>query len=194
MNRRHLPAAVALIVLATASCGGKDDSADKPTPNSTQSTQAPSTPAPSTPSNSPTPVPTPPSTATGITITSADAFARFYLTAIDHAAATGDVTALRTWSDKGCISCNKLIKHYTAVYSAGGSITGNFRTTNAKTTSARLNGTKSADVTLQFAEGRHTITPSKDAKPTVFPGGPSQWRMALLNQGGRWIMYEMKDE
>jgi hypothetical protein len=194
VSRRKLRTVVALgatvFALSATSCGGKDDTAKPPA----SPTVASSTPAPSTPANSPTPAPTPPAAATGITVTSADAFARFYLSAIDHAAATGDVSALRTWADKGCISCNKLIKYYASVYSSGGSVSGNVRTTNAKATSAQLNGTKAANVMLQFTEARHTIIPSKGAKPTVFPGGTSVWRMALLNQGGHWIMYEMKEQ
>ncbi|GAA1557681.1 hypothetical protein GCM10009789_08850 [Kribbella sancticallisti] len=194
MSRRRFrttTAFTAAVVLAfTTSC------TDNPEPPGGPATSPPSssTLPPSPPTPSVAPAPTPPAAAAGITVTSADAFARFYLTAIDHAAATGDVTTLRTWSDKGCISCNKLIKHYTDVYGAGGSVTGNFRSTNAKTTSARLKDTKAADITLQFTEGRHTIVPSKGAKPTVFPGGQSQWQMALMNQSGHWVMYEMRDQ
>lgn len=189
MNRRQLSIAAAVVILATASCGSKDKPAASPTPGPSSSL-----PTPSTPPTSPAPAPTPPATAAGITVTSADAFARFYLTAIDHAAATGDVTALRAWSDKGCISCTELIQHYSSIYKAGGSLTGDFRSADAKTSSIRLNGTKAADVTLQFTEGKQVVIPSAGAKPTPYAGGKSTWRLALLNRSGHWIMYEMKQQ
>ena len=182
-------ATVLSVALLATACNGDDT-----TPPPTSSTTPPSTTTPPPPVSPSMAVPTLPATATGITVTSADAFARFYLTAIDHAAGTGDVSVLQKWADKGCISCNDLIQHYSSVYQAGGSLTGDFRSHNAKTASARLNGTKAADVTLQFTEGRHSIIPRKGASPTNYSGGASEWRMALLNQGGHWVTYEMEEK
>jgi hypothetical protein len=152
--------------------------------------------SPSTPtkSASSTPAPTPPATATGITVTSADAFARFYLTAIDHAAATGDVTALRTWADKGCLSCTELIQHYSTVYKAGGSLTGDFRSTNVQVDGVRLNGTKAAEVKLRSTEGKHVLKPSATGAPTTFPGETAKWTLTLANVSGHWVTYEMVQE
>jgi hypothetical protein len=176
--------------LLASGCGDKDITTPTPSSSATSNSSTPSvTPSIATPTG-----PTLPAAAKGITVTSADAFARFYLAAIDHAAGTGNVSLLKEWADKGCVSCNALIQHYSSVYKAGGSLSGDFRSRDAKTVSARLNGTKAADVSLRFIEGRHTIVPRKGASPTVYPGGPSEWRMALLNQGGKWVMYEMEEK
>ena len=146
----------------------------------------------STTSGTPTPTsPALPAAAEGITITSADAFARFYLQVIDYAAATGDVTLLVQSSDKGCISCDELSRHYSSVYKAGGSLTGDFRSRNVKSTGVRLNGTKAAEITLSSTEGRHTLKPSATAKPTLFTGEAVDWTLTLANQSGQWVMYEI---
>lgn len=177
--------------LLASGCGDKDITTPTPLPSAPSNSSTPSvTPSTAQPAGGPSL----PTAAKGITVTSADAFARFYLAAIDHAAGTGNVSLLIKWADKGCLSCNELIQHYSSVYKAGGSLTGDFRSKDARTVSARLNGTKAADISLRFTEGRHTIVPRKGASPTVYPGGPSEWRMALLNQGGQWVMYEMEEK
>jgi hypothetical protein len=173
------------IGLLASGCG------DKNTTTPTPSTPASTSTVPAT-SSTPTPTsPTLPAAAKGITITSADAFSRFYLQVIDYAAATGDITLLVQSSDKGCISCGELSRHYSSVYKAGGSLTGDFQSRNVKSTGVRLNGTKAAEITLRSTEGRHTLKPSATAKPTPFTGEAVDWTLTLANQSGQWVMYEI---
>lgn len=182
-------AAVLTTALLTTACDNTTT-----TPPATSPTTAASTPAPSTPPKPTVAEPVLPAAAKGITVSSADAFARFYLQVIDYATATGQVGLLNRSSDKGCISCGQLSKLYGSIYKAGGSVTGDFRSNNVAISGVRLTGTKAAVVTLRSTAGRHIVKHSATAKPTTYTGETATWTLTLANASGQWVMYEMEQQ
>lgn len=183
-----LTASLCLMLLVLVGCNGNSGATPPPTPPS-ESASPTRSPTPSRPAP-----PTLPPAAKGLTVESADAFTRFYLTLLDYAASTGDVAPLQSWSDKGCVGCGDLIRRYVAVFSAGGSYRGDYTIKNVATTSVRLNQTKAAEVKFRATIGRHAVLEKRGASPIVYPGETIRWRLALLARKGQWITYEMEDE
>lgn len=162
-----------------------------PTTAPASSTPA-STPTPTaTPSPRPKPPVAPPAATSGLTITAAESFARFYLAALDYTRATGDATLLRKWADKSCIACRQLANGYEAQYKAGGSQTGDYVFKVTRVSKARVVGDDTAEIVLSGRQGRHVDVAKSGAKPTVFPGGPATWQLVLAASGHHWTMFEM---
>jgi len=147
------------------------------------------------PTVSATPKPAPPSVPTaatvGLTIPAAEAFARFYLGAVDYLAATGDANVVRDWSDKECAACNALANAYEQTYKNGGSLSGQFRARIVSVDQVRLIRKDTAAVVIKAAQGRHQWLKSAGSAPTDLPGGPVTFDMTLAAKDGRWIMYEI---
>jgi hypothetical protein len=168
-------------------CGDKGGSTHTP------SSAAMSTSTPSNAASTPLPSgPTMPAAAKGLTVSSADAFARFYLDALYHLQLTGDAAPMLQWAESGCIACKNLISYYKKTYAAGGSLTGDFKLRQVRVTAARLVNAHAADVRVSALGGRHTYVPKRGGKPTIYPGGATTWRFALAARDGQWIMYEME--
>lgn len=190
--RRRFVATIAAItcLLAATACDGSEAS---PPPPST----APSPATTMTPSSTPTtstepPVPTVPAAATaGFTVSSAEAFARFYLTAREHAALTGNTSLMRKWADKACNLCGALAKSYEMQYKDGGSITGDVHFKVDRVNRARLVGSNLAEVVLAGRIGRFVDVDSATATPSVFPGGASTFRFALIRSSRHWLVHGM---
>lgn len=195
--RKLAIATTTLCALLLPACHSNPQTTPPPsTPPTTPSTTSPTTPAPPTPSTPPTtPKPQPPSippaATAGLTVTSAEAFARFYLTALDHLVATGDGALLRKWSDKGCTACSSFLSAYESTYENGGSVTGDFRTRIARIEEVRLIRGDTAAVLISATEGRQVWVKKAGERPTVLAGGPVTLDLTLASAGGHWTMFEL---
>lgn len=189
-RKRHLPAVVAAacLLLTAAACNGDPDAQNSPTPSSPPSPT--STPTPTKPRATPPTIPA--AARSGLTVTSAEAFAKFYIAALDYAIATGDAGPMRQWAYKTCRTCRDYAKTYEQTYKSGGTVTGQLGTTITRVAEARLIKNDTAAVLLHAREGSTTWHKSAGAKPTTFPGGDIKWDLTLADTGGHWTMFEME--
>src|SRR5262245_17283876 len=131
MQRDLLAALLTSVVLAVSLSSCNEDlvaTPSSPTPSTLVATATPTpTPTP-TQSSKPAPPTIPPAATSGLTVTSAGAFARFYLAATDHLVATGDATLVRRWALPQCVACRAFADEYEKIYQAGGGITGSTQT------------------------------------------------------------------
>ena len=191
-TRRTLSVIAALgIVMPLAACNGDPESAP---PLSNSASPSPSPSRTSTPSETPKPTPPaiPPAATTGLTVTSADAFARFYLAAVDYLVATGDARLVRQWAEKGCASCNALAGKYERMYRAGGYVSGNTLTQVLKVTQVNLIGRDTAAVLIRAHEDPQVERVRAGAKPTAYPAQTFSWDLTLAAAQGHWTMFEME--
>jgi len=156
------------------------------------SAATPSTPttAPSTPK--PAPPTVPPSATTGLTVRSAEAFARFYLAASDYAEATGDATLMRTWAYPSCKSCQTYAQASEQTYRNGGAFTGDLGTKITAVKEVRLIRKDTAAILISATVGHTAWRPKAGAPPTPFAGGPVVWDITLAAASGHWTMFEME--
>ena len=195
--RKLAIAATTLLTLTLPACNNNSDtSIQTPSPPTTSLISTPTTPTPTTPSAptitpKPPPPTIPPAATAGLTVTSAEAFARFYLTALDHLVATGDGSTARRWSDKGCTACNSFLSTYEATYKNGGSVTGDFRTRVVRVDEVRLIRRDTAAILIRASEGRQVWVKKAGERPTVLSGGSLTLDMTLAAANGRWTMYEL---
>lgn len=183
----------ATVVLSATACNDDKTSPPATTQSNPASTTPPTTPATTTPTSPATPPPTIPAAATkGLTVTSAEAFARFYLAASDYMVATGDGRLVRQWADKACVACAGLATKYEQLYRAGGSVTGDSRTRILQVANVRLIRDDTAAVLIRGREGRQVETPRSGAKPTTYPGDAVTWDFTLAAASGHWVMYQME--
>ena len=193
--RKLAIAATTLLTLTLPACNNNSNTNPSPSPPTTSlpPTPTPTTPTASTPPTTPKPPPPtiPPAATAGLTVTSAEAFARFYLTALDHLVATGDGSAARRWSDKGCTACNSFLSTYEATYRNGGSVTGDFRTRVVRVDEVRLIRRDTAAVLITGSEGRQVWVKKAGETPTVLSGGSVTLDMTLAAANGRWTMFEL---
>jgi hypothetical protein len=186
----------ATVALTIPGCDNSDATTPPSTPQTSTPASASPTTTPSTPNTSPkTPPPTIPAAATkGLTVTSAEAFARFYLAAVDYLLATGDAGLVRRWADRGCVACESMASRYSQIYKDGGAISGDFRVKILQVNEARLIQSDTAAVLIRASEGRQTEVARAGAKPKVLPGGPYTWDLTLAAANGRWAMFEMEQK
>lgn len=186
-------ALAAVVVMTAAGCSDDGGASPSPSAQPTPPASASPNPTPSTPStNQNTPPPTVPAVATsGLTVTAAEAFVRFYLAAVDHLVATGDGSVVRQWADKGCEACTGLLTTYESTYKNGGSVTGDLGTRITAVEEARLIRDDTAAVQVKATEGRLLWRKSASDEPTIVPGGPYTLDTTLAAQNGHWVMYEM---
>lgn len=191
-TRRTLSVIAALgIVMPLAACNGDPESTTPPSTSGSRS--ASPTPSATTPSTTPkpTPPPIPPAAINGLTVTSAEAFARFYLAAIDYAEETGDATLMRRYADRACTACSAIAKGHETTYKAGGAVTGDFQTRNIRATSVRLAGADTAALSVSGAEGLSQWRKSASADPISYPPHRVAWDLVLAAVGGHWTMFAM---
>jgi hypothetical protein len=186
--KRHLPALVAaacLLFTATA-CDGDPDPGASTTPTSTPTL----TPTPT--SSKPTPPTIPAAAKNGLTVSSAEAFSRFYVSAMDYAQATGDVRLMQQWQDKKrCVNCRSIAGLYSQAYRAGGSVTGQLGTKIVRTLEGRLVDNDIAVIKFVTQSGPTALRKSAHARPTNFPGGVGEWEFTLLAVEGHWVTSEV---
>jgi len=188
-TRRTLSVVAAAGMLMLAACNGDPEA----TPPPTTSSPPPPTPSASTPSTPPKPTPPaiPPAATNGLTVTSAEAFARFYLTVVDYAEGSGDSALLRRYADRECIVCDALAKTYEQTYSNGGAVTGDFHTRNVHVSAARLVGADTATVAISGSEGSSKWRKSRQANVVSFPPHRVSWDLTLAAANGHWAMFAM---
>jgi Family of unknown function (DUF6318) len=183
MRNCALPLLAALTALTLSACQSDPDSAPPPsTPPTSPST-------PPTPSTTPKPPPPtiPPAATAGLTVTSAEAFARFYLAALDHLVATGDGQPIRRWSMPTCETCKYLHDSYRKTYTSGGAITGSTHTEIVRVASVDLVGRDRAKVVFNAKVGSSVWKPSATASPTPLAGANQRWDFYLTAQSGHWV-------
>ena len=127
----------------------------------------------------------------GLTVTSAEAFARFYLAAVDHLVSTGDASSVRQWSLPTCVACKAFADSYEKTYRSGGAVTGDNATQITRVASSELAGKGKAKVVFNAKAGATTWRPSATASPTPLPGGKQRWEFYLNTKDGQWITYEI---
>jgi hypothetical protein len=110
---------------------------------------------------------------------------------LDYAAATGNVTLVRQWSDKGCAACDALASAYASTYANGGSVSGDFRTKIERVEQVRLVRADTAAVDIRVRHGRHIWLKKAGDKPLTLAGGPLHFHITLAAASGHWITYEM---
>jgi hypothetical protein len=187
MRNRALPLLAALTTLTLSACHSDPDSTPPP---STPPTSPPTTPTSSTTPKPPPPT-IPPAATAGLTVTSAEAFARFYLAATDHLSATGDGRLVRRWALPTCSACRGLADAYEKTYRSGGAISGSTRTQVTRVLSVDLVGTDRAKVVFNAKIGASVLRPSATASPTPLSGGDQRWEFYLGSQGGHWMTYTL---
>jgi len=114
MTRVGTALAAAVALLSVSACTGEEPAGGDPT------TSAPSPRATSSPTPTPA-APTIPPEATEHSADGAAAFVEYYIAVFNHAATTGDTTALAAASTKNCQTCTGLIDRYIRIYADGGS-------------------------------------------------------------------------
>jgi hypothetical protein len=177
------------LLLSLAACDDGDPQASSTPP--TVSTML----TPSATPTRPAPPTIPPAALQGLTVTSAEAFARFYIAALDHAEATGDVGPVRAYAGPTCITCRSTADTLERTYRSGGRITGQLGTTITKVSDVRLVGSDKSKVVLRGTHGATNWRPSTGAAATPLPGSRNQrWDMYLLAKAGRWTIYTMRLE
>lgn len=196
MRKLAIGATTTLLALSLTACNNDSNTTPPPSPQPTSpqpSPTIPTTPTPSTPPPTTKPKPPPPAippaATAGLTVTSAEAFARFYLAAIDHMAATGDSALVRQWSLPTCSACRGLADAYEATYGAGGRITGDTHTDVTRVVSVALVGKDRAEVVLSARAGRTVLQPNRSAGPTPLAGGAQRWDLYLGSKAGRWSTF-----
>ena len=188
MRNRALPLLAALAALTLSACHSDPDSTPPP---STPPTTPPTTPTSSTPPKPPPPN-IPPAATAGLTVTSAEAFARFYLAASDYAEATGNTTLMRKWAYKSCKTCRAYAQTSEQTYRDGGSFAGQLGTRINRVAEARLVRHDTAVIVFEATVGRTQWRPNASATPTPFPGGSVIWDITLAADAGHWTMFEME--
>ena len=188
-----------LLALSLTACNNDSNATPSPSPQPTSPQPSPTTPtAPPPPPPPPPPHPhpppptIPPAATAGLTVTSAEAFARFYLATTDHLSATGDATAARRWASPGCAACKALISSYEQTYQAGGALRGNTRTRVTRVISVELPTRDKAKVIFSAQAGSSLFVPSAGASPTPMAGGSQRWEFYLQAKATRWMTYEIK--
>jgi hypothetical protein len=188
MRNRARPLLAALAALTLSACHSDPDSTAPP---STPPTTPPTTPTSSTTPK--LPPPTIPSAATaGLTVTSAEAFARFYLAATDHLVATGDADLVRRWALPGCVACRAFANEYEKTYRSGGGITGSTQTQVTRVLSVELAGKDRAKVVFDTKIGPSVMRTSATASPEKLSGGDERWEFYLSSKAGHWLIFELK--
>jgi Family of unknown function (DUF6318) len=174
------------LLLSLAACDDGDPQASSTPP--TVSTML----TPSATPTRPAPPTIPPAARNGLTVTSAEAFARFYISAMDYLVGTGDGSLARQWSEKGCAACKSLIDSYERLYKDGGSVTGDPLTRITSVKEVRLVREDTASVIFRAQEQPLVERSKAGASPTPYPGATFNWVFTLSASSGHWVMFEME--
>lgn len=199
-NRQATALTLACLCAALlAGCSNKSPEAGRPNtaaPTSTSASAPSSSALPSSSSSAPTAAPTSlperPPAASGLTLSAAEAFVRYYVELLNYASATGDTSPMLSQADKGCGQCRIYANYVSKVNAANGGLSGDYleRVNDApdlfRGESGRLGGF--ATVTI----GSYTSKDSPSAKPVTSTVQSFRRKFTLAPQQGGWIMYEME--
>lgn len=167
--RRLAAVALCLPLLAAAACSGDD---------STEPDGAPSS------SSNASQAPTLRAEAKATSLDGAEAFARHWVEALNHASTSGDTTYLRTLG-MGCKACSAMADGIDELYVAGGRLeSSGWRVLKAHATPA--NAERTVVVRLRVLRPAEATYASKDAEPEFFEGGRQSYALQLVRGDGAW--------
>jgi Family of unknown function (DUF6318) len=176
-------AACAVLAVAT-SCTGDASPSPLPSPSSPAASASPSpTPTPTATASPKPPSPTLPALARQDSTAGAEAFARFWLTALDYAYKTGDTDSLR--SVGSCAGCIGQANGIDKIYDSGGRIEGGMVRVIETSTVRRVRGS-AALVRVVYRQDRGRII-GADGNVTSQAARPKlSLLFTLARQGGSW--------
>lgn len=171
---RLAAALLCLPLLAVAACSDDGDNGS-PGPDGSPSASD------STSSSGP---PELPSAARASDAAGAEAFARHWVDALNHASTSGDTTQLRALADD-CRACARMADGIDELYVSGGHLeSSGWRVLRAGVSPARATG--SFVVRLRILRPAEATYASADSQPTFFKGGRQSYALELVRGGGSW--------
>ena len=173
MRRLVVGAALLVLVVLVAGCGG-DPKAD-PSPST------------SAPPPSVTPTPTPPAlpdAAKANTKAGAIAFATYYVDLVNSAQATGGVAGLISVEAESCASCSDVRTSITRIYQAGGSITGSAWHPHFNTALRNGDGSWLVNGLVEFDPGQIKRSAGGPTEPNK--GGSAVTHLTVRMTGSGW--------
>jgi hypothetical protein len=193
---RHLLTACLCAAFLTA-CSPSSPEAGRPNtapPPSAPTTSTPSGQSSGTPASAaaPTTPPARPPAAGGLTLTSAEAFVRYYVSLLNYASATGDTGPLLSASDSGCHQCRVYANYVGRINGANGGLSGDYleRVTDVPDLFRGKDGHLGGYAAVTI--GSYTSKESPSAKPVTSTAQSFKRKFTLSPQQGAWIMYEME--
>jgi hypothetical protein len=134
-----------------------------------------------------------PAEAQGLTIASAEAFARFYFDqASNYLKRTGDGSVVRAWSEPSCGSCRDRLAYFAAVNGRARRLSGDYVWRSTQVRQVQLDGQRSAVVDVDSRTGVHAAVERRGARPVRFPGGISTFTMTLVARSGNWAVLDLE--
>jgi hypothetical protein len=133
-----------------------------------------------------------PEAAYGLTLAAAELFIRHYVDLMNYAAATGDTTAMRSVSAKGCVGCGKYYASVEQVNEQDGGLIGDYRERVVEVTELTRTGHEKVSAATNVTVGSYTARQSPSATPVVIKASPYTEEMVLAADGGNWQMFEME--
>ncbi|TCO43447.1 hypothetical protein EV646_11223 [Kribbella antiqua] len=196
MTNRNRPTSTLLACLAatsllTACTNSPEAGRPNGTPTTSTTASASSTGAP-TPTATPSAPPARPPAAQGLTLAAAEQFVHYYSDLMNYASDTGDTAPLMSASDAGCENCKAYADFVKKSNAANGLLTGDYHEDLTEVSelvrgqAGRLGG--SANVSIGAYVSRETAS----AAPVSSKATKYTREFALSQQGGDWVMYEMK--
>ncbi|MEV6282941.1 DUF6318 family protein [Kribbella sp. NPDC051770] len=182
--------------MTLSACGSSSPPAGRPdirpesassTPTAGQTSVAVTT-APSGPSTAPER----PAAAFGLSLAAGEAFIRHYIELLNYGARTGDVSAIQTASDPGCLGCAAYIKSVTKINAANGGLKGDFAERLIEVSELTRADDGQLAATTQLKVGAYTAQESSTAKPVSIAAAEYVQEMALAPSGGSWTVFEME--
>jgi hypothetical protein len=132
-----------------------------------------------------------PVSATGSTASAAAVLAGAYFTeALNYAKTTGDVSAIRAWSDVSCLLCRRNIGIFAASNQRNGLLTGDHLWRYAHVSQVDLTDATTATVDLSISIGRHKYRSRVGAPPQSLPAQTIDLQATLTLTGGNWVMFD----
>lgn len=129
--------------------------------------------------------------ARGLSVPAAATFTRaYFVEAINYAKVTGDVTAIRAWSDVSCMLCRQNITGFAASNQANGLLTGDHRWRDAQVGQVQLMDPATASVDLSVSVGRHWYRSKPGAQTMTLAAQTVDLHVTLAAAGGDWVMFD----
>ncbi|WP_307863744.1 DUF6318 family protein [Kribbella aluminosa] len=197
MTHRNRPTQALLACLATttllAACTNGSPEAGQPNtaPPSTSSATSQATSSPSATSATPTGAPQRPKAATGLSLSAAESFVRYYVDLLNYASTTGDVAPMKSATSPACSQCKLYADYVSKVNAANGGLAGDYleRVNDVpdlfRGDGGRVGGY--AAVTI----GAYTSKDSPSAKPVTSTVRKYKREFTLSAVNGSWTMSAM---
>lgn len=191
---RALLACLGATILLTA-CGQGSPEAGHPNtapPAASTAVSTPATTAPPNPSAIASGAPRRPPAAVGLSLSAAEGFVRYYVSLLNYASTTGDVTPMMSATATICNQCKLYADYVAKVNAANGGLVGDyFERVNDVPDLFRGDGGRVggyAAVTI----GAYTSKDSPSAKPVTSTVRKYKREFTLVDQQGSWVMAAMR--